>query len=89
MLSLFLWRIILTRFFVGPLIHFIDIHKFVKYLPMKPINIHVEINYVFPTQISCFVGSDTQPAHKVYDSQFRKMCPVTFVVKTELSLCKP
>lgn len=56
---------------------------------MKPINIHVEINYVFPTQISCFVGSDTQPAHKVYDSQFRKMCPVTFVVKTELSLCKP
>lgn len=84
MQSLFLWRIILTRFFVGPLIRFIEIHKFVEYLPMKSMNIHVEINY---TQ-TYFAGSDSQPAHNVYDSQFRKMCLVIFVVKSKLSLCK-
>lgn len=57
MQSVLLWSTILTRFLVGPFVHFIEIHKFVKYLPMKPINIHEEINYVFPTQISYFVGS--------------------------------
>ena len=87
--SLFVWRITLTRFLVGPHIHFIEIHKFVKYLQMKPMNIHVEINCIFPTQISYFAGSDSKPVHYLYYSQFRKMCPVISVVKTKLSLCQP
>jgi hypothetical protein len=89
MQSLFLWRITLIRFLVGPLIRFIEIHKYVTYLLIKPMNIHMEINYIFLTQISYFAGSDSKPAHYIYESQFRKICPLIFVVKTELSLCKP